>query len=162
MKIVVFVGMPGAGKSTKAKEYEDQCYIIHSPDAIRNEYNMHEIDQVSEILEILYERMFRDMKAGKNIVFDSTNISRRGRIKFLNKIKEFDYEKECLVFLVPIDVCKERNSKRVGFSRVSENEYNSMLSVFSIPTTDEGWDQITLNIQDPNVKILEGGSYVQN
>lgn len=153
-KFIMLVGLPGSGKSTKAKEYESQGYVVHSPDAIRNEYNMHSADQITEVLEILYERMFRDMKSGKNIVFDSTNISRRGRIKFLKEIKEFDYEKECLVFLVPINLCKERNSKRVGFSKVSENEYNSMLSVFSIPTTDEGWDKILLYIQDRNISIL--------
>ena len=53
MKIIVFVGLPGAGKSTKAKEFESQGFIIHSPDTIRNELNIHEIERTKEVFNIL-------------------------------------------------------------------------------------------------------------
>ena len=154
MKIIVLVGLPGAGKSTLAEEYRKQGYIIHSPDAIRNELCLHSLDDTQKVFDILKENLLADMVTGKNIVYDSTNLTRRRRMKFLDMIKDFDYEKICYVKLTSIDVCKNYNSQRVGYSRVPDREYNMMVDVFSLPMSDEGWDKIILDIQDEKVEII--------
>lgn len=156
MKIIVFVGLPGAGKSTKAKEFESQGFIIHSPDAIRNELNMHNLDQTEEVYNILHERIINDIKLGHNVVYDSTNITRKRRIKFLKMIEEFTCEKICYVFIVPVEICKERNSKRTGYSKVSDREYDILIDRFNIPMSDEGWNKIIFDVYDDNIIMQKG------
>ena len=73
MRIIVFVGLPGAGKSTKAKEFESQGYVVHSPDAIRNKYNLHKKEDINEVLSILNNNLINDLQQGKDIIYDSTN-----------------------------------------------------------------------------------------
>ena len=115
MKVIVFVGLPGAGKSTKAKEFESQGYVIHSVDSIRNEFNLHEQNDISKVLNIFNERLIIDLNAKKNIVYDSTNLSVKHRKDILNILKAFNCEKICYVFIVPIEVCKQRNAKWIGY-----------------------------------------------
>lgn len=142
MTIIVLVGLPGCGKSTKAKELEKQGYIIHSSDAIKNELNLHNKDDISNVYNILYDRIISDMKLGKNIVYDSTNLTVKRRKDFLNKIKNFNYNKICYTFIVPIDICKERNSYRTGYAKVTNKAYDNMIRLFELPTIDEGWNKI--------------------
>lgn len=142
MKFIMLVGFPGAGKSTIAKEYQKQGYVIHSPDAIRNELNMHKDEQIREVLDIMHNRMFEDMKQEKNIIYDSTNLSCRRRMKILRSIKQFNYEKICIILNTSLNICKERNSHRIGYSKVTDECYNIMQQVYKKPTLDEGWDII--------------------
>ena len=154
MKLIMMVGLPGAGKSTKSSEYAEKGYIVHSPDAIRNELNLHSNDDTQKVYDILHEHILADMNKGKDIVYDSTNLTRRRRLKFLNLIKKYDYEKICHVLLTPLDLCKERNSQRIGYSKVPDNELNRMSEMFTIPMSDEGWDKIILNINDSKMEVL--------
>ena len=84
---IMLVGLPGAGKSTIAQKLVQEGYVWHSTDNIRNELNIHEIERITEVLDILTSRLLDDMQAGKNIVYDSTNLSRRRRIKVLEQIE---------------------------------------------------------------------------
>ena len=93
------------------------------------------------------------MELGKNIIYDSTNLTRKRRIQFLEMIKDFDYEKICYTFITPVNVCKKRNSTRTGHSKIKEYEYDIMSNGFNPPTTDEGWDKIIYEIQD-DIMIL--------
>ena len=154
-KFIMFVGLPGAGKSTKALEYEKLGYKIYSPDKIRNELNMHETEQIQEVLDILHSRMKTDLELGNDIIYDSTNLTKQRRRKVLNELKSYNYEKVCYVFIVPLSVCKDRNSKRVGYSKVSDRDYNIMTNCFTIPMSDEGFDKIIYDIQDDKIIVKE-------
>lgn len=81
MKLIMLVGFPGAGKSTFAEQYKNKNFIIHSPDILRNELNLHSLDDTQRVLDILHERILVDMLAKKNIIYDSTNLSVRRRKK---------------------------------------------------------------------------------
>lgn len=139
---IMLVGLPGAGKSTIAQKLVQEGYVWHSTDNIRNELNIHEIERITEVLDILTSRLLDDMQAGKNIVYDSTNLSRRRRIKVLEQIECFNYKKICYVVDTDIDTCKERNSHRTGYSKVSDYEYDIMEHHYTKPTYKEGWDEI--------------------
>ena len=99
--------------------------------------------------------MLNDMRLNKDIVFDSTNLSRKRRLEFLDRIKDFNYKKICYVFITPISVCKERNSKRNGYSKITESEYRTMINMYNLPNSDEGWDNIILDIKDDKIIIKE-------
>lgn len=142
MKLVMLVGFPGAGKSTLAKEYENKGYIVHSPDVIRNELNLHSLDDTQKVFDILHERILVDMMDKKDIVYDSTNLTVRRRKKFLKLIKDFDYDKICCIVDTPLSICKYRNNKRTGYSKVEDEEYKTMEDVYEEPTYIEGWNNI--------------------
>ena len=150
MRIIVFVGLPGAGKSTKAKEFESQGYVVHSPDAIRNKYNLHKKEDINEVLSILNNNLINDLQQGKDIIYDSTNLTATRRRTILEMIPE-GYEKICEVFITSIDMCKSRNANRVGYSKITETEYRLMINSYHFPTSDEGWDKIVLYNQDEKV-----------
>ena len=65
---IMLVGLPGAGKSTIAQKLVQEGYVWHSTDNIRNELNIHEIERITEVLDILTSRLLDDMQSGKNIV----------------------------------------------------------------------------------------------
>ena len=136
MTIVMLIGLPGSGKSTKAKEYESQGYVIHSSDAIRNELNLHSLNDTQKVFDILHERIIEDIKLGKDIVYDSTNLTRKRRMSFLEMIKNFKCIRICEVMLTSIEICRERNSKRIGYSRVTDKEYDILIDRFNFPMSD--------------------------
>lgn len=142
MKFIMLVGLPGAGKSTFAEQYKNKNFIIHSPDILRNELNLHSLDDTQKIFNILYKNILVDMKNNKNILYDSTNLTVKRRIMFLKLIKDFNYKKICYVIDTPLDICKYRNNKRIGYSKVEDKEYRRMESIYEKPTYNEGWDII--------------------
>ena len=154
MTIVMLIGLPGSGKSTKAKEYESIGYVIHSSDAIRNELNLHSLSDTQKVFDILHERIIEDIKLGKDIVYDSTNLTRKRRMSFLKMIKNFKCIRICEVMLTSIEICKERNSKRIGYSRITDKEYDILIDRYNFPMSDEGWDIIKLNMNDDKLEVI--------
>lgn len=142
MKLIMLVGFPGAGKSTIAEEYKKKGFKVHSPDKIRNELNLHSLDDTPKVFNILHKQILADMLAKKDIVYDSTNLTVRRRRKFLELIQDFNYEKICCIVNTPLNLCKYRNNKRVGYSRVTDKEYTLMENIYEEPTYKEGWDNI--------------------
>ena len=154
MKLIMLVGLPGSGKSTKAEEFRKQGYIVHSSDEIRNELNLHSLDDTQRVFDILHERILVDMMAGENVVYDSTNLTRKRRMKFLKMIKDFNYEKICYVRLVNMYVCMGFNSQRTGYARVPDEDFEIMNNRFNLPMPDEGWDKVILDIQDSRMETV--------
>ena len=148
MKLIMLVGLPGCGKSTFAKSLESSNYVIHSCDDIRDRYNLHRLEDEQKVFDILHKEILNDMKENKNIIYDSTNLTRKRRIQFLELIKDFDCEKICYMFIVPVEICKNRNLK------IKDYEYDIMLNGFNPPLSDEGWDRILYEIHDSNIVLL--------
>ena len=141
MNFIMLVGLPGAGKSTIAQKFTNKGYTILSPDQLRNELNIHEIDRIRDILDILYEKLEQAIQNNDNIVYDSTNLTVKRRREVLDLLPD-TYNKICYIVEVPIELCKKRNSHRIGYSKVSEEEYDRMEQVYTLPTLKEGWDEI--------------------
>ena len=152
-KFIMLVGIPGCGKSTLTEKLASEGYAIHSSDALRNELNMHEGSQCAYIFDLMHKNIKADMEAGKNIVYDATNLSRKRRIAYLESIKKYNYEKICYLFIVPVDVCMERNAKRTGYARVPDYVYDRMLRAFDTPMMEEGWDEIVPILYDGEVNL---------
>lgn len=137
----MLVGFPGAGKSTFASELAKKNYHVHSHDAIREKFELHELDQIDLIHAILMQRLKMSMDCGANIVYDSTNLSKKQRIKFLQEIKP-GYEKICCILDTPLDICIERNSHKQDYTKVDDIEYVILENIYQKPTYSEGWDLI--------------------
>lgn len=138
----MLVGFPGAGKSTFAKKLIEQNYCYLSTDEIREEFEMHEPEQIDIVLGIVKERILKLSNNGNNIVFDSTNLSRKRRKEIISLENLFNYKKICIIFDTSLDICKERNSKRTGYAKISEDDYNILEKVYQKPIYKEGWNLI--------------------
>ena len=141
-EFIVFVGFPAAGKSTLAEQFRNYGFVVHSPDAIRNLYGLHDLKHTSKVFDILHNEILGDIQQGKNIVYDSTNLTVYRRKKVIELVRGTPYIKICYVFTTPLAVCKARNRERVGYAKITERDYNIMSDVYKEPTIEEGWDII--------------------
>ena len=143
-KLVYLVGLPASGKSTYAKEMEDKGYIVHSSDSIRKELYGDENEQgkKEDVFSILHRRISDDLKSGKDCVYDSTGISSKRRMAFLNNISHIKCDKICVLFATPYEICLKRNQERDR--KVPEEVIKKMYMNFNIPYYYEGWDEIQI------------------
>lgn len=169
LEFIMLVGIPASGKSTYAKELEKNGYHIHSSDEIRKELTGDENTQVvnEKVFQVLHKRIKSDLEQGISCVYDATNISMKRRIAFLNEIQKYDCHKKCILFVTPVEVCKERNQIRER--KVPDYVFDKMLKQFQCPYFYEGWDEIEImefdsiypdNMLNP-CKRYEDGSIIQ-
>jgi predicted kinase len=140
---IMVVGLPGSGKSTYIdKFYADYC--VHSSDAIREELSgdVNNQDINKQVFDTLHKRVKADLTAGKNVVYDATNISWKRRKAFIQELNSISCYKECILIATPFELCLERNKsrERVVPYYVIERMYKN----FDIPWYNEGWDNITI------------------
>ena len=138
-KFYMLVGLSGSGKSSY--NFEEEVVKISS-DALRAELFGDENDQThnTEVFNELHKRVILNLKNGKNVVYDATNLSRRRRVAFLKTIAHIPCKKICVVFKTPYEVCVKRDSlrpRKVGVSVIFKQ-----LKQFQMPQYDEGWDLI--------------------
>lgn len=143
------IGLPGCGKSTYAIKKQNEGYHIFSSDAIRREYSKTTCgdsvnDGISDekVFQILHKDIKNDLRKGYDCIYDATNLSRKKRMAFLQEIKKIDCEKCAVVFIVPVEICKERNKCRPEGQIVPDHVYDRMLRSYNVPYYYEGFDQI--------------------
>lgn len=139
--LIILCGLPGCGKSTFAKGLGVN---VHSSDEIKFKLQDEtgEIPDNKLVFNILHENIIADLKAGKDCVYDATNLSRSNRVKFLNRISDLKVNKVAMVFIAPIEACKERNNLRTGREVVPDHVYDKFLRTYCIPVPGEGFDEI--------------------
>ena len=135
----MLVGLSGSFKSSY--QFDEEIVKISS-DSLRKELFGDENDQThnAEIFNELHKRVVLNLKNGKNVVYDATNLSARRRKVFLKTIAHIPCKKICIVFRTPYEVCVKRDSSRsrtVGVSVIFKQ-----LKQFQMPQYDEGWDLI--------------------
>ena len=126
----MLVGLPRCGKSTYAKKLKDEGYVIHSSDAIREELfgDVNSQEDNTKVFDVLHKRIKDDLAKGTSCVYDATNMSMKRRKAFLDEISKISCRKKCVLFVVPIEVCKEWNQKRER--KVPDDVYDKMLKSF--------------------------------
>ena len=78
----MMVGLPGSGKSTYAKQLSEETNaVICSSDTIREELygDENSQDNNDEVFKILHSRIKENLKNGKNVIYDATNINSKRR-----------------------------------------------------------------------------------
>lgn len=140
---LMLVGLPGSGKSTYIEKYCENC-TVHSSDAIREELSGDVNNQNinAQVFETLHKRIKADLIAGKNTVYDATNISWKRRKAFLQELSSIDCWKDCILMATPFELCVERNNLRER--KVPYFVIERMYKNFDIPWYNEGWDSIVI------------------
>lgn len=135
---IMLVGLPASGKSTYAEKLRKIGFHIHSSDKIREELtgDVNSQDKNVDVFQELHKRVKTDLRNGISCVYDATNMSMKRRKAFLDEIKKFNCRKTCILFVVPVEVCKERNQNRTR--KVPAGVFDKMLKQFQCPYYYEG------------------------
>ena len=153
---IMLVGIPAVGKDTWAREYKEKHpeVVIHSSDDIREELYGDASHQGSpiKVFELMRSRTLRDLRAGKDVIYNATNIKYKDRKSILSQLKKIDnLTCYCKIFVAPVEVCKERNAKRDRV--VPDFVYDRMLQSFQVPFYEEGFANIEV------IKVWDGDSF---
>ena len=142
-KFICMVGLPASGKSTYAQILSDQYNaIICSSDRIREELfnDVNDQSHNADVFKELYKRIKDGLQNGQNVIMDSTNISYKRRMAFIQELKNIPCEKICVLMATPYKECLKNNANRDRV--VPEEVIERMYKNFNIPFFYEGWNQI--------------------
>lgn len=144
-KFIMLVGLPASGKDTWIEKYKENHpdIIAHSSDDIREELygDANCQKDPSLVFKIMYARTLSDLRGGRDVIYNATNIKYKDRKSILSQVKQIkDVECICKIFVAPVEVCKERNAKRER--KVPDFVYDKMLRAWQTPCEWEGFDKI--------------------
>lgn len=151
-KLFMMIGIPGSGKSHEAEIIaKEHNAIIHASDRLREEL-FRDVNHVGDngfLFNELHKRIQRDLKAGKNVVYDATNINSKKRISFLKSLKDIPCEKIAILLMTPYEQCLKNNAERER--SIPESVIEKMYKNFQVPYYYEGFDIIQVVLwQDAN------------
>lgn len=114
-EIIMLIGEPASGKSTWRDSFQDEGHVVISSDDILDRLAAEENITYSEAFQLYAGRADKECKKqfsdavnnGNSIIVDRTNMTQKGRAKFLSMVGE-DYNRKAIVFRVPRDVLIER------------------------------------------------------
>ena len=149
----MMIGLPGSGKSTFAETIGNNETIILSSDKLRNELYSDENDQKhnTEVFKILHERARKNLLAGRDVVYDATNINKKQRADFLKSIDDIQCNKEAVCMMTPYKSCLKFNEGRDRF--VPEHVIDRMYKKWNPPHGSEGFDRIQFVFNDCNERM---------
>ena len=167
MILLFMCGAPGSGKSTVAKSMVDENVIRVSRDEIRfallgekESYTQKEyFSKEGEVYKEYFRQIQAGLDSGKDVIVDATLLNVPARKKVLDNILiPSTYKIGALFMDTPLNVCLERNNKRIGKTRVPESALVNMYNSFVIPAVEEGFDVIaSMRYKEtPSLKLLEG------
>ena len=155
-RMIMMMGLPGCGKSTLAAHIsvidgqlvvlQDMCNketpVIHSSDSLREElFGSAEIQgDNNKLFNELHRRIKNDLRAGKDIIYDATNINKKLRMAFLAELKNIACQKICISVMTSYEKCLENNSSRER--KVPEAAIHRMYLNWQPPHFHEGFDEI--------------------
>lgn len=159
--LYMMVGLPGSGKSAYADNLPN--VVVHSSDKIREEIlgDVNDQSQQDRVFDVMKHRVWDDLKAGKDVVYDATNVNTKRRRHFLTELSQQripDVVTKCVLMATPYTECLRRNNERER--KVPARVMWRMLKSFDPPMCQEGWDEV--NIVDAECdRVLEFGDMMQ-
>ena len=148
-KMIMMVGLPASGKSTKAQELvKEYNATIFSSDALRKGLYGDENIQGdnTKLFNTLHQQIKTYLKNGYSTILDATNISYKKRMAFLSELKNIPCEKICVLMATPYAECLKRNAERER--KVPEYVIERMYRSFDVPWYYEGFDDIQVEYGD--------------
>lgn len=130
MKLLIFSGPPGSGKTKLSKE------IAAKQNMLRFSFDEEYCFQHKELVPLVVEALHN----GRSVVVDSVYAERRHRTDLLSAIADIPCYKTLIYMATPIDECVRRNAQRIN--PLPEFIVRDIYNSFESPNLDEGWDEI--------------------
>jgi predicted kinase len=141
--LIVLVGPPGSGKTTWTRR-NGRGAVHVSQDGLIDAITPHGFDHI-------YRPVYREaedavaragLRAGHTVIVDRTNRTREHRERWLRLAREESCSAVALVMTTSEALCRERNAKRAGASRLSEDRMERMLAALEPVQPGEGFAAI--------------------
>ena len=159
--LFTMIGLPGSGKSIYAENLvvkrNDKYFYptIHSSDKLRRELfgNEEEQGDNNTLFSELNKRIKQDLKNGKDVVFDATNIKKKRRMGFLREMARVGCFNVAVCIMTPYEVCLANNANRQR--QVPESVIKRMYLNWNPPMLNEGFDDIILHYNFGNIDVAK-------
>lgn len=142
--MILLIGLPGSGKSTWAERYATnrKHTVIISSDKIREELYGDAAKQGdnNKIFSLVKERAEEALRNCKNVIIDATNLTVKDRSVYFDIAIDFDATVTGILFDIPVEECKHRNSKRDRV--VPDFVYDKMVKRYEQPQLSEGFTML--------------------
>lgn len=132
-ELVIFVGLPGSGKSTYYREHFAATHELVSKDQMPagRDRDAQQLRMIGDALE-----------NGRDVVVDNTNPSRQGRAPLIAVAKRHGARVIAYYFDCSVKQCLMRNRGRQGKERVPDVAIFATAKKLQQPTADEGFDDV--------------------
>jgi predicted kinase len=141
-RIVVFVGLPGSGKSSYA---ESSGVTPISSDLMRQLLADDATDQTihARVFNCMRYLLRHRLAAGRPVTYlDATHLTPDERKPYIDIARWYGCDVEALFFDVPLEVCMQRNRSRARV--VPEEAMQIMAAKLVPPRMDEGFTRVTV------------------
>lgn len=148
MKQAIFmVGAPNSGKSTYINKNLYGLAIVSrdikvlqlaGTDNYDDAWKKVDQKQVDKMLQEHFEWV---TESEQDFVIDMTNMSKKSRKRWLDKIDKSVYEIKAIVFRTPLETLLYRNEQRPG-KTIPVNVIHTMFNSYEEPTAEEGFSEI--------------------
>ncbi len=170
-KVILPIGTSGSGKSTFIKTLPQENLVVISPDEMRVEFtgDINDKSKDKEIYEEAAKRAVDAIKQGKQVVFDTTNLTKDKRLPFIEAIKKalpnaniqyklMELNPELAKQRIKADIAAGKNRANVSDSTIDRHaeSYKQMLiDIQNEPLTEFKTDKEINAKYDAELKALE-------
>lgn len=144
MEAIIFVGLPGSGKSSFYKERFFHSHVRISLDLLKTRH------RETRVLQVCLE-------TDQRLVIDNTNPTKAERSRYIEAVRaaRLRYSIRGYYFESKIEDCLRRNSSRRETERVPDVGILSAAKKLEVPSLDEGFDRLFY------VRLTDGGFVVE-
>ena len=162
-KLILMVGVPGSGKSTWIQNHEyafKPNHRIISRDEIRfsmlkdgEDYFAHE----NEVWNEFVREVRQSLAECDETYVDATHLNEASRTKILRALGKSlkSVKLAAITFKIPLQTCLDRNENRKGLAYVPPTAIRRMNSQLTIPSFDEGFDEIYIYKDNHLTKLVK-------
>lgn len=129
MEAVIFVGLPGSGKSSFYKERFFQTHVRISLDVLKTRH------REQRILAVCLE-------TDQRFVIDNTNPTKRERAGYIKAATARRFKITGYYFQSKVEECLRRNAERTGNDRVPDVALLSTAKKLELPSLSEGFGKL--------------------
>jgi predicted kinase len=129
MELVLFIGIPGSGKSTFYAQKFLDTHVRINRDMLRTEARE----------KILIEACLR---AKQPFVLDNTNVTAEKRAPYIKQANAANFRVVGYFFDCPVEEALKRNEGRAGKARVPKVAIYAMAKKLEVPQLSEGFEKL--------------------
>ena len=155
-KLYILCGYPFAGKSTLAQALEKKFGFKRIAMEKFYKDNNKEID-LEKTYKIYQLQIEKSLKENQSVIVDTVAYNKQGRIDLQQLTKKYNAKTTVVYLDTPLQVVKKRwlqNKQTSKRHNVSEEEFDSIVNNFEIPTQEENVIVITPEMQNEDVYKL--------